>query len=207
MGRYLLITTLVPSIFPQINTMKALLRFCLLSVCLSLGVRADNSADKSSDAGVQASSDFRVAILDNGRASIERTALHEAFAASLSKSMTKECGGAVNVKVTEVDAFTLAFEMKTGSYDAAFIVGNNVPPELRKGDYEILRASTDGQGRVFYMVIPTADASLEKMVAASFPEALAADKFQDAIVHAVAIHVNTNAIKLAAKESVADSTR
>ncbi len=189
--------------------MKALLSLLAFTACLSLAARADNASDKSSEANVQASSDFRVAVLDTSRPSLERSAVHEAFAASLAKSMSKQCGGPVNVKVTEVDAFTLAFDMKTGSYDAAFIVGSTVPAELRRGDYEILRAMADAgsPGRIFYMIIPTADASLEKMVAASFPEALSADKFQDAVVHAVAIHVNPDAVKLAGKESVADSTR
>lgn len=188
--------------------MKALL-FGFLTACLTFSVKADNASDKSSsDANVQASSDFRVAVLDTSKTSLERTAMHEAFAASLAKAMTKQCGGTVNVKVTEVDAFTLAFDMKSGSYDAAFIVGNNVPPELRRGDFEILRATSDASsGRRFYMVVPTTDASMEKMVVASFPDALASDKFQESVVHAVAIHVNTNAVQEAAKESVADSTR
>jgi hypothetical protein len=189
--------------------MKALL-YGFLTACLALSVRADNASDKSSaDASVQASSDFRVAILDNSHPSLERTAMHEAFAASLAKAMTKQCGGTVNVKVSEVDAFTLAFDMKSGSYDAAFIVGNNVPPELRRGDFEILRATSDvgGPARRFYMVVPTNDASMERAVSASFPDALASDKFQESVVHAVAIHVNPAAVQEAAKESVADSTR
>ncbi len=185
--------------------MKALL-FGFLTACLTLSVRADNASDKSADASVQASSDFRVAVLDTSHPSLERTAMHEAFAASLAKAMTKQCGGNVNVKISEVDAFTLAFDMKSGSFDAAFIVGNNVPPELRRGDFEVLRATSDGSHR-FFLVVPTSDVSMERAVSESFPVALAADKFQESVVHAVAIHVNASAVQEAAKESVADSTR
>ncbi len=195
--------------------MKAFLGTCLLAVCLAVSVKADDTSDKptapkSSEVDVQASSDLRVAVVDMAPATPERDALHEAFAKSFSASMSKQCGGKVNVKITETDAVSVAFEMKSGSYDVVFVVGNNVPPALRKGDYEVLRASAEMGGptsRVFHMVVPSDDPSLPRMVAQAFPEALNNQKFQEAATRAVAIKVNADAVKKAAKESVVDSIR
>lgn len=186
--------------------MRAILASCLFSACLAVAATA---ADNASDVKVQASSDLRVAVLDMTLPGPDRDAVHDAFAATLGASMSKQCGGPVVVKVTEVDAFRLSFDLKAGVYDAAFIIGDNVPQVLRKGNFEILRAVSDvgTPGRVFHMVIPTDDAGLQKMITASFAEALAASKFQQAVARAVAIHVNADAIKRAAKESVADTTR
>jgi len=186
--------------------MKAFLGLITLTAGLALNVMA---ADNASELKVQASSDLRVAVLDVSRPGTDQTPVHEAFANSLSISMSKQCGGAVNVKVTQVDAFRLAFELKAGMYDAAFVVGNNVPAQLKKGDFEILRAMSDvgAPARVFHMVVPTSDPSLQKMISASFPEALAAPKFQEAYAHSVAVKINADAIRAAVKESIADTTR
>jgi hypothetical protein len=194
--------------------MKAILGFCIFTACLAVGVRADNASakttsDKSADVSVQASSDFRVAILDASRPTLERAALHEAFASALSTSMSKQCGGTVNVKCTEVDAFTLGFDMKTGAYDAALVIGASVPAVLKTDDFEIIRAMSQAgsPSKILYMVIPMGDQGLEKMVASSFPEVLSSSKFQNAVVHADTIKVNVDAIKKASQENVADSTR
>ncbi len=194
--------------------MKAFIGTCLLAACLAVSVRADDASDKpasakSSEVDVQASSDLRVAVVDTAPSTPERTALHEAFAKSFSASMSKQCGGVVNVKLTETDAVSVAFEMKSGSYDVVFVVGNMVPPALRRGDYEVLRASSEMgiPSRVFNMVVPSDDPSLPRMVAVAFPEALNNQKFQEAVTHAVAIKVNADAVKKAAKESVVDSIR
>jgi hypothetical protein len=205
-----------PSALHPKHAMKAFLSTCVVAACLAVSVHADEASDKvsekavspkSSEVDVQASSDLRVAVVDGTQPSAERSALHDAFAASLSASMSKHCGGKVNVDITEVDAFRIAFDLKAGMYDAVFVIGNNVPPALRKGDFEVLRAVSDfgAPGKVFHMVIPSEDPSLQHMVAASFPDALASPKFQEAVTHAVAIKLTPDVMKKAA--SVADSTR
>jgi hypothetical protein len=200
------ITILNPAHYPSKLIMKAFLRFVTVAASLTLSAYA---ADDASELKVQASSDLRVAILDTTRSGNDRTSVHEAFAASLSAAMSKECGGTVNVKVTEVDAFRLSFDLKAGMYDAAFVVGSNVPAVLKKGDYEILRAVSDvgAPGRVFHMIVPTEDAGLQKMIVASFPQALSAPKFQEAVTRAFAVKINADAIKKAVDQSVADTTR
>lgn len=187
--------------------MRAILASCLFTACLAVAASAADSA--SDNVKVQASSDLRVAVLDTSRPSPDRAAVHEAFAASLGATMSKQCGGPVNVKVTEVDAFRLSFDLKAGVYDAAFVIGDGVPQVLRKGNFEIIRAVSDvsSPARVFHMIVPTDDPGLQKMISSSFAEALTASKFQEAMARAVAIHVNADAIKKAAKESVADTTR
>lgn len=186
--------------------MRAILGFCAFAACLAVSVAAADSA--SEDVKVQASSDLRVAVVDTTRPSPDRAGVHDAFASVFGASMSKRCGGPVTVKVTEVDAFRLAFELKAGMYDAAFVIGDNVPQVLRNGNFNIMRAVSEvgSPARVFHMIVPTEDPSLEKMISASFPETLSSPKFQEAVSRAVAIHVNADAIKRAAKEAVADTT-
>lgn len=186
--------------------MRAIIGSCLLAACVAATAMA---ADDASDLKVSASSDLRVAVLDSSRPGVDRTSVHEAFAASFGASMTKQCSGTVNVKCTEVDAFRLMFDMKSGVYDAAFVIGDTVPAALRKGDFEIIRATSEvgAPAKVFYMVIPASDPGLRKMITAAFPEALSTSKFQEAVSRAVAIHINADALKKAAKESVADTVR
>lgn len=187
--------------------MRALLGICVFAASLTLNASAADSA--SDNVKVQASSDLRVAVLDTSRPGTDRASVHEAFAATLGATMSKQCGGPVNVKITEVDAFRLSFDLKAGVYDAAFVIGDSVPPILRKGNFEILRAVSEVgiPARVFHLIVPTDDPGLQKMISASFPEALASAKFQEAVSRAVAVRVNADAIKKAAKESVADTTR
>ncbi|HEU5081679.1 MAG TPA: hypothetical protein VFT72_20875 [Opitutaceae bacterium] len=191
--------------------MKALLSYCVLAACLTIGVKADSASStekKSSGVSVEASADLRIAVLDTSRSGLDKDAIHEAFATSFAATMSKQCGGTVNVKLTDVDAFRIAFELKNGMYDAVLVVGN-VPAPLRRDEYEILRAVSEASApaKVFHLVIPGEDPSLRRMLAASFPDALSNVKFQDAIAHAVAIKVNPDIIRQAAKEAVADSTR
>ena len=186
--------------------MKAFFRVISLVASLTTGLFA---ADNSSEVKVQSSSDLRIAILDTSRVGTDREQVHEAFAASLSAAMTKQCGGPVGVKVTEVDAFRLSFDLKAGMYDAAFVVGNTLPAVLKKGEFEVLRAVSDVgiPGRTFYMVIPVQDAGLKRLISASFTEALATTKFQEAVTRSVAIKINSDAMKKAIDQSVADTTR
>lgn len=185
--------------------MKALLGLITLTAALSLNAQV---SDSSSELTVQSSSDLRVAVVDSTRTGNDRGLLHEAFAASLGTSMSKKAGGKVTVKVTEVDAFRLAFDLKAGMYDAVFIVGNNLPPSVKKGDYEVLRAVSDvgAPARVFHMVVPSEDPSLRKMVSASFPEALNTPRFQEAVARSVAIKINADALRKAIDSSVVDTT-
>jgi len=187
--------------------MRALLGFCVLTTCLAAQLTAAESAVEN--VKVQASSDLRVAILDMSRPGPDRAAVHKAFAASLGQSMSKQCGGPVGVKVTEVDAMRLSFDLASGAYDAAFVIGETVPAALRKGNFEIIRSVSEvgSPARVFNMVVPTEDPSLQKMIVSSLGEALANPKFQEAVSRSVAIRVNADSLKKAAKESVADTTR
>lgn len=192
--------------------MKALLSSCVLAACLTVGVRADSAPDSaskpSSEVSVEASADLRVAVLDMAPGT-DKEALHEAFAKSFAATMGKQCGGKVNVKLTEADPFRIGFELKNGMYDAVLVVGSNLPSALRLGDFEVLRAVSEVgvPAKVFQMVIPGEDPGLQRMIAASFPDALANTKFKSAVSEAVAIKINADFIKKAAKESVADSMR
>jgi hypothetical protein len=187
--------------------MKSVLGVAFLSACLAFSVSAADSA--SANVKVQASSDLRVAVLDLSPTPGDHSVMHEAFATSLGATMSRQCGGTVNVKVTEVDAIRLGFDLKAGIYDAAFVIGNNVPAVLRKSDFEIIRGIADVgvPGRVFHMIIPSDDPQLQKMISLSFPEALASSKFQEAVTRAVAIKINPDAIRKATKENVADTAR
>lgn len=192
--------------------MKALFSYCVLAACLATGVKADTASStekKSSEVSVEASADLRIAVLDTSRAGLDKDAIHEAFAKSFGATMAKQCGGAVNVKLTDVDAFRIGFELKNGMYDAVLVVGNNIPAALRRDEYEVLRAVSDVgvPAKIFNLIVPGEDPGLQRMIVASFPESLSNAKFQDAIAQAVAIKVNPDSIKKAAKESVADSTR
>lgn len=187
--------------------MRAFLGFCVLTTCLAVKLSAADSAPEN--VKVQASSDLRVAVLDLSRPGPDRAAVHKAFAASLGQSMSKQCGGPVGVKVTEVDSMRLVVDLTSGAYDAAFIIGDTLPVALRKGNFEVIRAVSEvgSPARVFHMVVPTEDPGLQKMIVAAVPEVLSSPKFQEAVSRSVAIRVNADAIKKATKESVADTTR
>ena len=186
--------------------MKAAIGFVTFAAGLVLNTFA---ADNASEVNVQSTSDVMVAVVDTTRvAGGNGTTVHEAFAESLGATLSKQAGGQVNVKITEVDAFRLAFDLKSGMYDAIFIVGNNLPPAIKKGDFEILRAVSEAgtPGRVFHLVVPAADPTLKKMISSSFPVALSAPKFQEAMARSVAIKINADALKKAAGQSIVDTT-
>lgn len=189
--------------------MRALLNLCILTTFVAVNATAADPGAQSQDVKVQASSDLRIAVLDTSRPGPDRVGVHKAFAASLGQSMSKQCGGPVGVQITEVDAMRLSFDLAAGVYDAAFVIGDTVPTILRKGNFEVVRAISEvgSPARIFHMVVPTEDAGLQKMIVSSIPETLNNPKFQEAVSRAVAIHVNADAIKKAAKESVADTTR
>src|SRR4051812_27967536 len=87
----------LPSFFPS---MKKLISYALPVVALFLAVAPASASDKVQ---IQASPDFRVAIVATEKPDAHRRAVQDAMAASLAASLSRQCNGNVNVKMIVTD--------------------------------------------------------------------------------------------------------
>jgi hypothetical protein len=171
-----------------------------LAVSLSIGVcSVAIAAPKSEQVRVAASQELRVAVVDSTKASATRDALHQTFAASLSTSLTRQCGGPVGVKVKCVGADNAAFNLGAGVYDAVLVIGRAVPDKLRRIDSILLSATPEGgkRDRVLYLVIANGDTSLQGLLAAAFTGTVNDGKFLASYNGIDGKLVNTSGEKLA----------
>jgi hypothetical protein len=128
---------------------------------------------------VSSSRDLRVAIIDSTKASSTREALHQAFAASLGNSMTRQYGAPIGVHAKCVGADHAAFNLGTGVYDAVLVIGRAVPDALRRSDAITLSAApeTGKRDRMLYLLIRNGDTSLQGLLAQAFTGAMNDEKF------------------------------
>lgn len=136
---------------------------------------------------VAASRELRVAVVDLNRASAARDAIHQAFAASLGASLSRQCGGPVGVRAEKVGADHAASNLHGGVYDAALVIGRDVPAALRRVDAITVSGSADGarRDRMLYLLIADGDASLQGLLARAFTRAMTDENFLEcfAIAH------------------------
>ena len=154
-----------------------------LSICVSVAATA---APQKSEIRVAASKELRVAVVDATKSSAVRDAMHQAFAASLSTSLGRQCGSPVGVRAKCVGVDNAAFNLGTGVYDAVMVVGSSVPEVLRRADAITLSASTEAgkRDRMLYLLISNGDPSLQGLLASAFTVALNDGKFLDAFAAA-----------------------
>jgi hypothetical protein len=149
----------------------------LLAVGLS-GVAA-RAGDKTSEMRVASSRELRVAIVDSAKPSSTREALHQAFAASLGDSLSRQCGAPVGVRAKCVGTDHAAFNLNAGVYDAVLVIGRAVPDPLRRVESITLSAIPDAakRDRALYLLIAPGDTSLQGLLATAFTGALNDGKF------------------------------
>ena len=153
----------------------------ILSAC---SIIAANAAPEKSEIRVASSRELRVAVIDTTKASPARDAMHQAFAAGLVTSLSRQCGAPVGVRAKCVGADNAAFNLGAGVYDAVLVVGTVVPDALRRTDALTLSAAPEigKRDRKLYLLIPSGDASLQGMLAAAFTGALNDGKFLECFV-------------------------
>lgn len=164
----------------NLSLMNAAIRVGLL---LSLAVGVVTAKDDS-QMRVAASRELRVAVIDSSKRSDAREAMHQAFAATLGASLTQQCGGPVGVRAVSVGADHAAFNLGSGVYDAALVVGRAVPEALRRVDGVTLSA-VPGSGkrdRMLYLVIGNGDASLQRLLTTAFSQVVSDEKFLERFV-------------------------
>lgn len=161
--------------------MKATLCFGLFLVsCLSV------VASGEPQVRVAASRELRVAVIDSSKRNDARDAMHQAFASTLGQSLSLQCGGPVGVRTTSVGADHAAFNLGTGVYDAALVVGSSVPSALRRVDGVTLSAIPESgkRDRTLYLVIANGDASLQRLLEAAFTQVVTDRKFLELVAGA-----------------------
>lgn len=133
-----------------------------------------NSALADSAVRVAASRDLALAVVAVGRASAERTQLHETFARCFRAAVAKQCGADVGLQQKPVGADHAAFNLGTGVYDAALFIGRTLPEPLRKVDATVLSALPDKSrpDRKVHLLVGNGDPGLQAILAGAFSTAL-----------------------------------
>lgn len=159
--------------------MNAFARVGLLFLFLGAGLFAAEDPKVQ----VAASRELRLAIIDSSKASPARDAMHQAFADSLGAAVSERCGDKVGVRFKCVSADHAAFNLATGVYDAALVVGSNIPEPLRRAN-GIRLSGTPQSGtreRTITLIVNDGDLSLQGMLATAFTAALANERFLESL--------------------------
>jgi len=132
---------------------------------------------------VAASRELRLAVVDSGKPSIARDALHAAFGKSLGDAVSKECGSAIGVRVKCVSADNAAFSLGNGAFDAVLILNGSLPRALMISDVTRLNATlgTGKDEKKVFLIFNNGDATLAHLFSASFAIALTDNKFLDSV--------------------------
>lgn len=149
-------------------------------LCLVLG----QGMAQTELAVVQVVSDakLRLAIVDSARLTPARTAVHEAFTASLRTAMEQVCGGPVVIEAKCQNADQAAFGLDAGACQVVLVIGKALPRPLVRSEMERLHATlgAEKKQRKVYLVFTTADEGLKKILTASFAVAVTDGRFLDA---------------------------
>ncbi len=146
-----------------------------------------------------ASRGLRLAVVDAGKATPAREALHQAFATSLGAAVSARCGGTVEVRVRHAGADFAAFNLGTGVFDAVLYLGRDVPEALRRADAMTFSAVTDAlhRERALHFIVPNGDTALQSLLTASFVVTLADQRFIDCLNSDTKIAAVAGAAKVA----------
>ncbi len=123
---------------------------------------------------VSASRELRLAVVDAGKATPARDALHQAFSAGLSAAVSQRCGAQVGVRAKCVGVDHAAFNLGAGVYDAVLVVGATVPGALRKLEAITMSAAPESgkSGRTVFLIVGNGDESLQALLTGAFAGAL-----------------------------------
>jgi hypothetical protein len=141
---------------------------------------------------VQATSDFRLAVINTTQSATEDAALYQTFAVALAAQLDNQFGSPMKVKVvTTSDAQLTADKVLTGAFDAALVISDELPSAMSTPEFAVARACSGVgiQVKVFHFVVRSEDAALKSKATAAFAEAVAAPRFQEALNRAAAFKV------------------
>jgi hypothetical protein len=171
--------------------MKIILSCALPVVAFFLSVASASASEKVQ---VQASPDFRVAVVSADKPDAERRAVQDAMGASLAASLSRQCNGKVNVKMVPSEVYRSVTDLSAGNFDAILFIGETLPSAYRKAEFATSRAVSDigVPIQVFHMVVRSDDPSLTKMASAAFESAMISPRFVEVLTHAASMKVSAN---------------
>lgn len=149
-----------------ISNMKA----SILRLGLLLALAGGSVSAAEPQVRVAASKELRLAVVDTNKSSEARDAMHQAFAASLGRMLTQQCGAPVGVRAKRVGADHAAFNLNAGVYDAVLVVARDMPASLRRSNAMVLSAAPDGSK--LHLLIAEGDPGLQGLLAGGFARAL-----------------------------------
>ncbi len=156
----------------------------LLGLALAVLSVAVISAPAAESVRVKSTRDLRVLLVDDSKPGASRTALHDAFAASLAASMEIRCRGQVGVRMVEQKNLDKAAAgLREGAFDLALIFGTALPTNLQTDEFSVIPSvsKTGASTRAFNLVVGNADPVLANMLILAFNETLSAPRFQEAL--------------------------
>jgi hypothetical protein len=171
--------------------MKNLISYALPVVAFLLAVAPASASEKVQ---VQASPDFRVAVVATEKPDAVRRAVQDAMGASLAASLSRQCNGKVNVRMIDTDVSRGVTELSSGSFDAVFYIGETLPTALRKPEFTATRAVSEigVPIQIFHLVVRSEDPSLTKMASSAFESAMVSPRFLEVLTHASSMKVSAN---------------
>jgi hypothetical protein len=132
---------------------------------------------------VVASSDLRLVIVDQGKTTPARDAMHRAFAASLGKAMGEAVGGQVKVQMKSLTAENAAFGLSNGGCHVVLAISKALPRQLALSGTTRLNARL-GAGRAeqeAFLICSNDDEGLQKLLVKAFASAITDGIFLDAL--------------------------
>jgi len=171
--------------------MKTLLSYALPVLAVLLSVASASASEKVK---VQASPDFRIAVVAAEKPDADRRAVQDAMGASLAASLSHQCKGKVNVRMIDTDLARSVTDLSAGSFDAVLYIGETLPAALRKPEFASSRAVSEigVPIQVFHLVVRSDDPSLTKMASAAFESAMISPRFLEVLTHAASMKVSAN---------------
>lgn len=133
---------------------------------------------------VQASRALSLAVVDLSRDNAASEQLSTAFKESLSAEMSERCKEPTPIKAVRVDASRAGWGLGTGLYDAAVVLGGNVPRAMSSSEFTIYKAAPQSGDakRTVSLITRKADPGLAQLLADSFPEVVKGEVFLKALV-------------------------
>jgi len=156
-----------------------------------LSVALSNASEK---VHVQASPDYRVAVVSADKPDAERRAVQDAMGSSLATSLSRQCNGKVNVRMVPCDVTRSLAELSTGDFDAILFIGETLPAVYRKPEFATSRAVSEigVPIQIFHLVVRSDDPSLTKMASTAFENAMVSPLFLQVLTHAASMKVSAN---------------
>ena len=171
--------------------MKTLLSYALPVLAVLLSVASASASEKVQ---VQASPDFRVAVVATEKPDADRRAVQDAMGASLAASLSRQCNGKVNVKMVDTDLNRGLTELSSGSFDAVLYIGETLPTAFHKPEFATSRAVSEigVPIQIFHLVVRSEDPLLTKMASSAFESAMVSPRFLEVLTHAASMKVSAN---------------